>query len=768
MIVSGALSLAGTLLFVRWSTRHQGAAGRAAAGRCVVAATVSVSPDAADVPRQVVVRGEEAWVLLTRATARRGEAEVRVAHFASEGAATVTPLGLTTASEGAAPNAGLVQRAEGVSVVVTRPGEPGVVARGLGADARDVAWPRGPEAPPAPAVMAFAVEPDGTPTALAGRPGLGARRLHARSVRESAGYTAARRDRWSSPALLVLGPRVLVAQTHREGSFVTDAPAAPGGAVEVAVMGADPFAAQPLRVTRVSDASVREAVSPRLARVSASDPAAGALIAWREGAGVTVGALSVEGDTARLGRSARVAVGEAYDHDLVATGCGPVVVWGGAETLAATRVDLNTLAVSDPVPAALASPLRRGRAVRAVRAGERVLVAVETEAAVAAWELTGSQSPNCALGWRPLALGAVARGPETRIAGLAGDASRGLLALSAAGPGAAETPLRFLRFDAARGTLSRRPADTTVPQGVGAISLLGGDTVVVLGKARQTLRLQRVDDAGGDEPGEDLLLREATGDAVALAASPEHHRIWAADVWEGAPEGVFRPAHGVVIHSAIEALEDGPRTDVTSSQAPEAAFSAMTLSRLDEGPARWAATFSASAGEGCLPGAWASLRDGDDGPVYAWGALLDPAMARCGDRVLSAAWRGAFFFGSLVDARGEVSLVSGLVGSGAGALTRRALDPGGHPAHAAVARDGARYLAVWLGASDHGKTLRLQRFEADGRPANEADTLGEVLWSVEDAERGWSLPLTQVNATKWVTVFRTQRGPRLARIECGD
>ena len=131
------------------------------------------------------------------------------------------------------------------------------------------------------------------------------------------------------------------------------------------------------------------------------------------------------------------------------------------------------------------------------------------------------------------------------------------------------------------------------------------------GRARGSVMLRRVGDPGDrDEPGEDLLLRAMRGVDVALEASAARRRVWVADV-SGAEETPFGPAGAVVIHSAIDTLEDGPRTEVRTATVPEADFPRMTLGPRDVDGLR-GATWSGSSGPSCVPGAWASRHDRDD------------------------------------------------------------------------------------------------------------------------------------------------------------
>ncbi len=56
----------------------------------------------------------------------------------------------------------------------------------------------------------------------------------------------------------------------------------------------------------------------------------------------------------------------------------------------------------------------------------------------------------------------------------------------------------------------------------------------------------------------------------------------------------------------------------------------------------------------------------------------------------------------------------------------------------------------------------------DGRPLGPPETLGEVMSEATLADPRRALPLAYAGDGRWVAVFPSARGPRLARIHCGE
>ncbi len=196
------------------------------------------------------------------------------------------------------------------------------------------------------------------------------------------------------------------------------------------------------------------------------------------------------------------------------------------------------------------------------------------------------------------------------------------------------------------------------------------------------------------------------------------------------------------------------------------------------GPA-WGTTLSEAPPEapGCLPGAFAALSDTEHRPVALPGAgtplanarsLLDPSTARCGDRVLSAAWRGSVVAATLRRASGQTLAVQ--VDLATGTATDLPLDP--HPAvsvtHPAVSVGDRGTLALWVDPVPQGPRIRSRMFRPDGAPWGPAETLGEVMTAPSARDPRRPMPLAYAGSGRWVAVFSSARGPRLARIHCGE
>jgi hypothetical protein len=763
-----ALAAGAATVAIRRASAPPGGVG---AGRCEVTATVSVTADVVDRPVSVVRGRALAWALVVApGSGAAGAARARVVRVPDEGAAEVAWTG-DVAHAGAISN--LVATPEGVAFAVARGRAVTGYALGATGPARERSFPRG-ESPPgrdaATPSLALAADDDGALMALARWPApWGTRRISTRDVREGGPMTPRRRDVFARPDLAVAGDVVVVAEEHHAGSFVGEASVAPHA--EVVVMDAAPAHPDLLATLCLP----RDAGPARWPRVAA-DPAStvpGAVLAWRDAQGIAVARVTRDASGAwGLSRSARL--GEAprdeVSHDVsTARGrCGAVGAWRDGDALVVRAVDLDAgaagAAARAVLPAGVPVPGASPR-VRVERGGDRVVVATDTPAGVRAFDVAVAE--DCAVTLAELALPAGFAG--ARLAGAASAADRVVLAASPDGPDAAATRVRFATLAAVGGVRAEPPAET-LPQGVTELGLFAGGIPVVAGRARGSVMLRRVGDPGDvDEPGEDLLLREMRGVDLALAASAARHRVWVADV-SGDEETPFGPAGAVVVHSAIDTLEDGPRTEVRTATVPEADFPRMTLAPRGADGLR-GATWSGAVGAGCVPGAWASRHDGDDRGIEGSWRWMVPLVAEgeraCGDRVHAAVWRGAAVSATLTGARIGARLVTATPG-GAGVFTAPLDERAGARVRLpAVTSSGEGLFAAWLDGDPRSPAVRCRWFTREGRPRGEVMALGEITEAPTDTRPDDALPLAAGADGQVALVLRTAHGPRLARIACG-
>jgi hypothetical protein len=742
-------------------------------GRCEVTATVSVTADPLDRPTSVVRGASLAWALVLAPAPGKADGSVRVraVRVPDDRAAEV-------AWEGEAPSAaavsGLVRTRDGAAFAVARGRAVSAWHLGAAGPAREQTFPRGESPPGRDAVtpsLALAADDDGALSALARWPApWGTRRLSTRDVREGGPMTPRRRDAFARPDLAVVGDVALVAQEHHAGPFVGDAPAVTRA--ELVVMDAAP-AHPDLLATVALPRDGGASSMPRVARVDPASPTSGALVTWRDDRGL-VGARVARGARGawEVAQTMRVA-DERRDgapHDVTSARglCGAVAAWRSGDDVVVRAFDLaqgragSPARVSAPVTASVAGAAPR---VRVERGGDRVVLAFDASAGVRAYDV--AVADDCAVTLAPLALPSSVAG--ARLAGSASSTVKVALVATPDAPDAASTRAVFVSLPAAGGVRMEPPAET-LAQGVADVGVFEGGLPVLAGRARGSVMLLRVGDAADDdEPGEDLLLRAMRGVDLAVEASAERHRVWVADV-AGDEESPFGPARAVVVHSAIDTLEDGPRTEVRTATVPEADFSRMTLgARGADG--RRGATWSASAGDGCVPGAWASRHDADDRGAAAgwqWMAPLVPESARaCGDRVHAALWRGDVLHATVTGERFGARLVTGAVGRAEPRATP--LDERGEARVRMPAVDvlGDGLFAAWLDGEARAPSVRCRRFSREGRALTEVITLGEVAEAPTDARPDDALPVSAGAGGNVAMLLRTTHGPRLARVSCG-
>lgn len=757
-----------------------------APGRCEVETTSAVTTELRDQPRSVIVHAGFTWVLVTAPEAPPPRVNVRVVRIPPRGPGAVMFSGHARSVEAVTR---FVMTPEGPAFAIAdgRDVKLRVFREDAANQPREVAFPRG-ESPPGrdaltPA-LALSVDETGAASALARWPSpYGARRLHTRDTRESIAYTPRRRDRWHAPDVSVQGDVVYVAQERAIGTF-TDA-SVTRTEVELAWMDAQPAVAA-LRAL-IPLARGKQGHTPRVCALDASDPARGVAVVWRDEDGVTAarvgrpetgrawqaeGALHVADDRANPTNALDVAPAGA---------CGHLAAWRRGDALVAHTFDLT--AGRTRAEATVVVGGGDTSRVRVERTQNRTFVAADSAQGVKVYEAV--MTPECALTLRAVALPVTV---ATRMVGFAASPDRAVLAYALTPAGAPEARVGLVTlWDDGRAALNRAPA--VVPMGAVDMALLDGNVPVIVGPAHGSVQLLRLDDPGDDdEPGEDLLLRNMRGAELAITSSFPLKRVWVADV-AGEEENDFGPPGAVVVHSAIDGLEDGPRTEVRTSVAPDAEFGRLTLDAItragDGGDGgAWATTCSdgASTPEAgpCVPGAWVSLHARvDDRAIpfasaprdsaWPWARALVPADVRaCGDRVQSVVWDGSFVAATVRGERLGARLALGDVT--AGEVRTVALDThqGAQPRSASVVRAGNGYLAVWLEGASRSPSLRYRMFAADGSARGEVGVLGEITESPSDTlDAVDGMPLAHAGGDRWVTVMRTIHGPRVAKLRCG-
>jgi hypothetical protein len=767
MVLLSAGAVSAAIVVAVYAVVRGAAPSTVAPGRCDVTATVSVTTDAAERPVAVARDAYFSWALLVSPKAGRvdGSVRVRVVRVPDEGAPAVIYTGDAPAADAVA---GFARGPAGVAFAIARGrAVTAYVVTPEGA-VREHAFPRGESPPGRDALtpsLSLSAEPDGTLTALARWPApYGAQRIHTRDVRESEAYTPRRPDAFRAPDLAVVGDAVLLAQERLAGSF-RGAPARP--AVELVVMDAAPAHPDTRAALTLAPAGERPRVAPL-------DPAAGAVVVWRDAQGLAA-SQALRGDAGwRAGEPLRLsdAVTENVtgDHDVAsARACGAVAAWRDGASVVARAFDLarsrrgEPARVEAPVGERVAGEAAR---VRVERVGDRTLVAVDTAAGPRVYDATADEA--CAVTLRAVALPAAASAAGMRVVGLAAGASAAVLAVTAAPSDAAASAMVYATIPAATAQPARlAPPAATAQQGASALAMLAGDVPVLVGRARASVMLLRVGDAADrDEPGEDLLLRAVRGEDVAVTASAALHRVWVADV-SGDEDTGFGAPRSVVVHSAIDTLEDGPRTEVRPAAVPRADYARTTLTALaGAGDAAWGVTASAGAGDDCAPGAWASLRTVADALIGPAVSLVTEGEPACADQVLAASWAGAHLAATVLGERAGVRLVTGDVRTGA--VRGQPLDTrtNARPRMAAVARAQRGLLALWLDGDALSPSLRYRMFTRDGAPRTDVVTLGEVTAAPGDVRPGDAL-LLDGEGGRYVTVLRTVHGPRLARLSCG-
>lgn len=759
-------------------------------GRCEVETTSAVTAELRDQARSVIAHEGFTWVLVTAPEAPPPRVAVRVVRIPPRGPGAVMFSGHARSVEAVTP---FVMTPEGPAFAIAdgREVKLRVFREGAPNQPREVDFPRG-ESPPGrdaltPA-LALAVDETGVTSALARWPSPhGARRLHTRDTRESFAYTPRRRDRWHAPDVSVQGDVVYVAQERAIGNF-TDASVA-RTEVELAWMDAQPAVAALRAVIPLARGT--EGHTPRVCALDASDVSRGVAVVWRDGEGVTA---------ARVGRpeagrawqpegTLRVAddrAMRAHTLDAAPAGaCGHLAAWLRGDALVARTFDLTAGRTGAEATVAIGPSGEESAArVRVERTQNRTFVATDSAQGVKVYEAV--MTPECALSLRPVALPAT--GAATRVVGFAASGDRAVLAYALTPAGAPEARVGLVTlWDDGRAAVGRAAA--VVPMGAVDMTLLDGNVPVIVGPAHGSVQLLRLDDPGDDdEPGEDLLLRNMRGAELAIASSFPLKRVWVADV-AGDEENDFGPPGAVVVHSAIDGLEDGPRTEVRTSVAPDAELARITLDAITragdggEGGA-WATTWSGGMTTpdtgACVPGAWVSLRSRvDDRAItfapapqespWPWARALVPADVRaCGDRVQSVVWNGSFVAATLRGERLGARLALGDVATGEVRTVALDARQGARPQVASVVRAGAGYLAVWLEGASRSPSLRYRMFAADGSARGEVGVLGEITESPSDTlDAADGMPLAHAGGDRWVTVMRTIHGPRVAKLKCG-
>lgn len=765
-VVVSAFVLSAVCAFAVVVVRRGGGGHVPPAGRCEVSSTRLLTSEASDRVVGMTSHQGHLWALSVRRTATGATGHLVRSASGRSAPVTVatTPLADPTAVAGPIVSGRSVGFASATGAVVR-------ATLFDGREARTTELPRG-EQPPGRGDhtprLALDTEPDGSLTVAAHWGGaFGTRRLHQRDTRESPGLGPLRRDRFDGPALAVLGDAVMVVQERQVGAFVDDRIS--GHRVEAVAFPAAPFDPGSPRELVLSTSSVGGG-----ARLAATDAAAVAL--WREGDRLLATRLELTPDHIVASPTPLELVTDAGAcHDLAAAGACAVAVWSRNHAVVARSLGVAgaALRVAGEVTAPLRGPAGD---LRIARAGDAfVLVALAADS-LQAWRV--SVDAACAPTLSPLALSAPrAARPGLRLIAVSGDAT-GATVLSTTAPLDATTTL-VTRVEIDARLVVGAPVSEAVAQSVVVGTRQDARIALVGGPFRGTVRAQRLGDAGDDdEPGEDILLRHALGERLAMVASAARHRIWFADRSDARSNGFHAP-HSLVLHSVIDTLEDGPRTEVATAPAPEAAFASVGLHRFDAARGdqpTWALVTSPDPSmTPALEGAWAFLFDAADRPVARhvndgspWpnAAPLLPASLRSRhDRVAAVAWRGASLAAIVTGPRAGVRLVTGdpfaetlrevPLSATAPTMVRGAT----------VLPSGDGWIAFWLDVTHTAPTLHDRRFDLLGRALGPADRLGEFL-RLDERALDTALAATTSARDEFAVAIPTPHGVRVAEVRC--
>jgi hypothetical protein len=762
--VVSAFVLSAVCAFAVVVVRHGGGGHVPPPGRCEVSSTRALTSEAGDRVVGLAPHDGSLWALSVHRVP--GGATAQLLRSASGRAASVTVASAPLPS-GATAAGPLVVGSRVAFVTAAR-----AVVRVTSFDggaARSIDLPRGEQPTGRDARtprLALDAEADGTLTVAAHWGSIfGTRRLHERDTRESPGLGPLRRDRFDAPAITVVNADLLLVQERRLGTFVDDA--ASGHALEAVAFPAAPFDVAVERTATLSTAL--DASSPRVASTGAA-----AVATWREGGRLLSTRLTAERDgLAATSPPVEVLGRDAAHHDLAATTTCALSAFDRAGSIVVRPIDARGATLTVGLEATAGSP-GAVTDLRVARAGQGFIVVAVANAALVAWRI--SVDATCAPSVVPLAL-PTASHPALRLIAVAGDAT-GATVLSTHDPVDASETL-VTRVDVDANAVVGATVRERVPQSVVVGTRQDARIALVAGPSRGTVRVQRLGDAGDDdEPGEDVLLRLARGERLALVASIERHRIWVADRSDAA-SNAFHPPHSVVLHSVIDTLEDGPRTEVATGAPPEAAFGSLALHRFEPAGAAspaWAlVTAPDPSVTPALEGPWVFLFDATDHPVarriadgspFAHAAPLLPAALRSSrDRVEAVAWWGSVLAAIVSGPRAGVRLVTGdpfVEGLRDVALTATAPTMV-RGATVLPTRDG--WIAFWLDVTHPTPTLHDRRFELSGAPHGVADQLGEFL-RLDEGALGAAMAAAVTAPDEFAVAVPTPHGVRLAEVRC--
>jgi hypothetical protein len=736
-----------------------------------------VTNEAADQPIAVARDSQTSWVLVSSPTQNK----VKLVRVPQEGTSSVVW------STDVAPEdrvAGFVRTTEGLAFAIThKRALNGYVLSPAGV-VSDKRFPRGEPTPGRDEVtpsLSLAADDHNILNAMVHWPTpYGARRMTSRDVRESRIYAPQRRDRFASPDVLTLGDRVLVAYERHAGTYI-ESPSAPSR-TELAVMDASHVHPDVLAtVTLPRDATPGS--HPHIAPLDVSSPASGAVVVWRDDGGLVAARVAMQDNHPwQCLQTMRVQDTTVHgEHDVGSAAlCGSVVAWRDGDTVSVRAFDVLHGTAGQPVHMNVPSGERvagQTPRVRIERTGAQTFLAVDATQGPRLFRV--AVTAECAATVTPVVLPASASmGSGSRLAGLAATPTVLFAAVTREAPDATETTLGLYQVHTTETpTLPR--GTTHVPQAVTEITVFAGDIPVVIGRAHDSVMLQLVGAPGSDDETEDLLLQDMVGNEVSVASSPALHRVWVADI-ASAQESPFGPPHAVVVQSAIDTLEDGPRTTVRPVSVPYAEMSRYTIERTTYNTQPvWGVTWSgATHGDDCVAGAWASLHaHNTDEPValgnnnnsspWPWAmGLIAPEQRTCGDRVLTALWNNTQLVASIVGERVGAQLVFANLSDTT--MRNVVLDSRTPttPRQTALSRVTNGYVAFWLDGDRLSPSLRYRMFSSTGSAVSNVTELGSIAEAPGNTTDTDPLPLDGSN-DKYSLLMRTSHGPRLARIECG-
>lgn len=770
-LVFSALLAAGTTAFTVYLFTHANSSRPVAPNSCNIRSSHSLSSDPAERALSLLDTPQGPISLLV--TRRHGHTLVRCVRLSPR---TAPQTLITAEADSPAAVSSLLSTPDGPTFATWRSGTLTATVLSQPSPHR-ITFPRlppSPERPTATPSVSLSLTSDNTLQALLVWPEpYGLRRVTSRTTLESSNLFPLSNTTQLSPSLTLSRDRLWVSLLE-ETTPLTPSPTAPPLTTLVFVSHpAAPFDPSPPVTLRLPLTSTANNLS------LTTLPSGDLLAHWTEPTGPHYLRFSPTVTTPTSLPTPISFPGDAQPWTLaVHPHCGPIAAWFRNNSLQISPLPSPSSPLSHPLVLTNITPAP----VFLSASSDRLTLATVQHSTVSLHNIL--LSVDCTPTAQPLplpppVLRAFTPASPPRIVSLQSDNTRTVLAVTSAPPTATTTTVHFVTVTARQTTVF--PPAATVSQSVGAMALLTPPTVVLSGSARGTLRLQRIDsnpdpddpDDNDNTPGEDLLLHDGHGPGDVLLASPELHRVWVAYTASPTTRDTFHQPRAVIVQSAIDALEDGPRIDVTAAPRPHLQFSTITATTAR--PAQnsphgdtTALTFSASTplpGQPCLPGAFALTYDNSFANHTSLISLVSSDLADCTDRVRASLSLSQYLTAIITGPRLGTRIVSTNL-SQPGTLTSTPLDTVSPRVIAAptLIPWAGDTLAFWLDTTQEDPSLRVRRFSPDARPRGGAITLGQAIGSTF---RDVTLPAAPgLDPTTAFAVVPTAHGPRLVNLHC--